>query len=216
LSERKENILETSIELFNQKGCMNTSTRHISDELGISVGNLYYYFKNKEDIIIAIYEEFMTLLSSQLTTLKEGVDMPFDFYNFLKDQMEYEKKYRFFRLEMASLYTTYPKVKNALEKGLEKKEQEIQQLYMHQMHYGYLIELDDSEMEYLCSNTWILNSQWELFWIIRKVQNEKTRRFQGVLNFLYFIKRYATKKALEESTLLSSIEYVKKEMQNVK
>ena len=216
MSERKENILETSIELFNQKGCMNTSTRHISDELGISVGNLYYYFKNKEDIIIAIYEEFMTLLSSQLTTLKEGVDMPFDFYNFLKDQMEYEKKYRFFRLEMASLYTTYPKVKNALEKGLEKKEQEIQQLYMHQMHYGYLIELDDSEMEYLCSNTWILNSQWELFWIIRKVQNEKTRRFQGVLNFLYFIKRYATKKALEESTLLSSIEYVKKEMQNVK
>lgn len=216
MSERKEKILETSIELFNQKGCMNTSTRHISDELGISVGNLYYYFKNKEDIIIAIYEEFMTLLSSQLTTLKEGVDMPFDFYNFLKDQMEYEKKYRFFRLEMASLYTTYPKVKNALEKGLEKKEQEIHQLYMHQMHYGYLIELDDSEMEYLCSNTWILNSQWELFWIIRKVQNEKTRRFQGVLNFLYFIKRYATKKALEESTLLSSIEYVKKEMQNVK
>lgn len=214
--KRKEKILETSIELFNKKGCMNTSTRHIADAIQISIGNLYYYFKNKEDIIIAIYEEFMDLLSGQLSTLKEDIDMPFDFYGFLKDQMEFERKYRFIRLEMANLYSTYPKVKEALEIGIEKKAQEIQKLYTHQMKYGYLIELDELELEYLCSNTWIINSQWELFWIIRKVENEELRIFQGVLNFLFFIKRYATQKALDKSTLLKSIKYIKEEMNDVK
>ena len=38
----KDKIIETSVKLFNEKGCLNTSTRHISNELGISVRNLYY------------------------------------------------------------------------------------------------------------------------------------------------------------------------------
>ncbi len=82
MSTRKEEILEKAVELFNEKGCINTSTRHIADTLKISVGNLYYYFKNKEEIIIAIYEEFMKILSGQLTTVKDGIDTPFDFYAF--------------------------------------------------------------------------------------------------------------------------------------
>ena len=35
MSNRKEDILETATRLFNEKGCMKTSTRHIADELGI-------------------------------------------------------------------------------------------------------------------------------------------------------------------------------------
>jgi len=216
LSNRKENILEIAIELFNEKGCMNTSTRHIADNLGISVGNLYYYFKNKEDIIIALYEDFMVSLSKQLTSVTDGIDEPFDFYGFLDEQMELERKYRFIRLEMGNLYSTYPKVKAALEIGFEKKQVEIKRLFLHQIKYDYLIKLDRSELEYLCSNVWIIGSQWEIFWIVHKVGNEKLRRFQGELNFLYFIKPYVTKKGLEKSNLLKSIEYVKKEIENVK
>lgn len=55
---RKEQILQTSLKLFNEKGCLNTSTRHIADELNISVGNLYYYFKNKEEIVIELFKIF--------------------------------------------------------------------------------------------------------------------------------------------------------------
>ena len=50
MATTKEKIIETSIKLFNEKGCLNTSTRHIADELGISVGNLYYHFKNNFSI----------------------------------------------------------------------------------------------------------------------------------------------------------------------
>lgn len=45
----------TSLQLFNERGISDVSLRTISDELGISVGNLQYHFKKREDIIEALY-----------------------------------------------------------------------------------------------------------------------------------------------------------------
>ncbi|WP_072681272.1 TetR/AcrR family transcriptional regulator [Arcobacter sp. LA11] len=216
MSNRKEEILEKSIELFNEKGCINSSTRHIADALGISVGNLYYYFKNKEEIIIAIYMKFMNILSEQLSTVKKGVDAPFDFYNFLNEHMELEKKYRFFRLEMNSILQNHPVLKKSLEEGIKKKSQEFKELYYHQINFGYMISLDEDEMDFIRSNTWIIGSQWELYWILMEVYDEKLRRLSGILNLLYFLKPYLTKKGLEESNLLSSIAHIKEEIKNAK
>lgn len=216
MSTRKKKILETSILLFNEKGCMNTSTRHIADELNISVGNLYYYFKNKEDIIIAIYDEFMSSVSEHLSTAKDDIDSVFDFYGFLNAQMELEKRFRFFRLELNTIYLNNPKLKVKIEQGILKKHDEFKRLYLHQMKYGYLKKMDNAELEFFCSNTWIIASQWELYWILMKYENEKLRRLHGVLNLLYFTKPYLTQKGLEESTLLDSITYIKKEISDAK
>ena len=50
-------ILETARRLFNERGFNAVSTHDIAEALGISKGNLTYYFKKKEDIIEAILEE---------------------------------------------------------------------------------------------------------------------------------------------------------------
>jgi AcrR family transcriptional regulator len=216
LSNRKEDILEKAIELFNKKGCITTSTRHIADSLGISVGNLYYHYKNKEDIILDIYNQFMEIISEHLGSVKDGISSAFDFYDFLDTQLEIERKYRFLRLEMNALYANYPNIKEELEISILTKSEEFRVLYNHQIKYGYMKKLDENEMSFIISNTWIIASQWELFWILKKYENEKIRRLHGVLNLLYFIKPYLTIKGLEESNLLTSIEYVKKEIKNAK
>jgi len=212
LSNRKEEIIETAIELFNEKGCDKTSTRHIAAKLDISVGNLYYYFKNKEDIIIEIYQNLMKILSEYLSVVKDGIDSAFDFYEFLSHQMEIEKKYRFLRLEMNSLFLNYPKVKEVLQKGVLEKTKEFKALYSHQIKYGYMNPLDNHEMEFIRANTWVIAVQWELYWVLMNESNEKRRRLKGVLNMLYFIKPYLTKRGLEESNLLKSIDYLKEEL----
>lgn len=215
MSDRKDKILETAVKLFNEKGCMKTSTRHIAEELGISVGNLYYYFKNKEDIIIDIYEKYMESISGYLTSIKDEIDAPFDYYALFSSQMELEKKCNFLRLEISNLYKTYPKVKEAIEKKVIEKAEELNHLFLHQIKYGYMIKLDKKELEFICSNTWVIGSQWELYWIFTKFENEKLRKLHGILNLLYLLKPYHTQKGLEESNLLNSITHIQKRIDNI-
>ena len=51
----KDKIIQASIELFNLLGERNVSTNHIAAHLNISPGNLYYHYRNKDDIIRSIY-----------------------------------------------------------------------------------------------------------------------------------------------------------------
>jgi AcrR family transcriptional regulator len=52
----KDKIIQGAIELFNSQGERNVSTNHIAAHLGISPGNLYYHYRNKDDIIRSIYK----------------------------------------------------------------------------------------------------------------------------------------------------------------
>src|SRR2546429_8931361 len=56
----KERIVETAIRLFNEQGTGAISTNHIAEALSMSPGNLYYHFRNKEEIIRAILERMIT------------------------------------------------------------------------------------------------------------------------------------------------------------
>jgi AcrR family transcriptional regulator len=53
----RERILVAALRLFNAQGTGAISTNHIANELGISPGNLYYHFRNKEEIIRALFEQ---------------------------------------------------------------------------------------------------------------------------------------------------------------
>src|SRR5215210_3147598 len=51
----RDRIIDTAIRLFNEQGTGPVSTNHLAAALGISPGNLYYHFRNKEEIVRAVY-----------------------------------------------------------------------------------------------------------------------------------------------------------------
>lgn len=67
----RERILNCARELFNREGERNVTTNHIAAALSISPGNLYYYFRNKSDILLELYQQHRSKMLA-LLTLPEG------------------------------------------------------------------------------------------------------------------------------------------------
>jgi len=64
-----EQILETAKNLFIQKGYSGLSMREISDALGVSKAALYYYFKDKEQLFLAILTLYLDDMDTALVRI---------------------------------------------------------------------------------------------------------------------------------------------------
>jgi AcrR family transcriptional regulator len=52
--ERRDQILESAIKVFTRKGFADTRMDDVAADSGLSKGLLYWYFKSKEEVILAI------------------------------------------------------------------------------------------------------------------------------------------------------------------
>ncbi len=62
----KERIILESLELFNERGERNVSTNHIAAHLNMSPGNLYYHFRNKNEIVYQIFKNYELMVDAYL------------------------------------------------------------------------------------------------------------------------------------------------------
>ena len=206
----KDKIIETSVKLFNEKGCLNTSTRHISNELGISVGNLYYHFKNKEEILIEIFLRYVNAVFKEISFLNHSQDEIFLLKNFLVDTLDSNIEYRFLHLELNLLLISFSKFKTIMQEQLKLEIKMIKELLYHQMKYGYLKQLNEIEIEFLVSNSWILASSNLSYWNLLSdniIKNVK----KGSLNVYYLIKPYLTQKSLDDENIKVIEEFLLKD-----
>lgn len=93
----KEKIILTSIELFNKNGVVAVTTNHIAKELNISPGNLYFHFRNKEEIIRHIFK-IMGRETYALWNVKKGEKVIHPL-TLIEKNFELFWKYRFFHRE---------------------------------------------------------------------------------------------------------------------
>jgi AcrR family transcriptional regulator len=99
----RERILETSLRLFNDFGEPNVNTTIIAEEMNISPGNLYYHFKNKDDIINSIFQQFDREADRLLTVPGDRRPSVEDAWLFLHLLFELIWKYRFFYRDLNNL-----------------------------------------------------------------------------------------------------------------
>ncbi|KHE66856.1 TetR/AcrR family transcriptional regulator [Halobacillus sp. BBL2006] len=119
----KQKIMDISIHLFDKKGFTETSIQEIVDELGVTKGTFYYYFKNKQELLTNIHLNFIEyLLENQEEILNDDTkdsreklrSMIFMVINSIKNR---KKSARIFFREMRNLEDDY------LDQNIKKRDQ---------------------------------------------------------------------------------------------
>lgn len=73
--------MATALRLFAENGYDRTTMRAIAAEAGVSVGNAYYYFASKDQLIQGFYDE---IAKAHLTTARQAIEGERDFSARLK------------------------------------------------------------------------------------------------------------------------------------
>ena len=109
MANTKQKILRASIRLFNENGLANVRLQQIADEIGISVGNLAYHFKNKGAIVSAVNEGLDKEIMEILSTYRLFPNL-LDFDNQLSKYYGFLQKYPFYFLDLQEIERAHPAI----------------------------------------------------------------------------------------------------------
>jgi len=134
--QTKEWILDTACRLFNEHGTAAISTKRIAKEMGISPGNLYYHFKNKEEIILALFD------ASKDAYMEDWVNREIPplqrFRDIARDVVMMWQDCRFFKKEMVMLIGNDPQLKQLYRELSENIRQKAGQLFQDLVEAGFV------------------------------------------------------------------------------
>ncbi len=118
----RERILNVSLRLFNEIGEPNVTTSAIADELNISPGNLYYHFRNKDDIVDALFEQFEREVDVLFDATEQREVNFEDAWLFLHLLFESIWRYRFVYRDLNDLLSRNRKLEVHFRTILERKQ----------------------------------------------------------------------------------------------
>lgn len=155
----RDRIIQASLDLFNEQGERNVTTNHIASHLGISPGNLYYHFKNKQQIIFDIYLEYEAKVDSNLQ-LPEGRDLTVnDKLIYLQAIFQGLWDYRFLHRDLQHLLQNDPDLHKRYNAFFKRCLSRTEMIFMA-LRSADIIAANDEELRALSLNTWILVTSW--------------------------------------------------------
>lgn len=93
--ESKQKILEAAQTVFAEQGYAQASMRTIAQAAGISVGGLYLYFKNKEELYLTLIQAWMDNLNGSTREALQKVDDPGESLKaFITISIDYAKRHK--------------------------------------------------------------------------------------------------------------------------
>ncbi|QYJ86086.1 TetR/AcrR family transcriptional regulator [Shewanella mesophila] len=189
----RDKIIHTSLALFNEHGERSITTNHIAAHLGISPGNLYYHFRNKEDIIRSIFTLYAQHLESGFQPY-EGEEVDVDLLIGYFDALFYTLWQ--FRFMYANLVIILGR-----DEELNRLYTETQQRFLtratsilSKLKQDGVLVIDDNEITPLADTIRMV----ACFWISNRLTHSatteitKTSLYEGLLRVLMIFKAYAT------------------------
>jgi AcrR family transcriptional regulator len=194
----RDRIVHASLELFNLNGEPGITTNHIAAHLGMSPGNLYYHFRNKEDIIRSIFDLYQQHLEKGFQPYEnKQVDMALLMGYF--DALFYTLWQ--FRFMYANLVIILGRDEELKQKYLGIQQQVLARSsnILQQLKKDKVLDIADDEITPLADTIRMIAG----FWISNQLTYSgaanitKSSLYEGLLRVLMLFKAYSTSDSLE-------------------
>jgi AcrR family transcriptional regulator len=162
----RERILETALALFNEFGEPNVTTQLIADEMGISPGNLYYHFHNKDEIIESLFADFERTIEETLAVPTHRRPDVEDIWLFLHLVFEAIWRHRFLYRDINELLSRNRLLEIHFQRILAHKVKTAASICQGLVVTGDM-RASSAEIETLAVNMTVLATYWLSFEFVR-------------------------------------------------
>lgn len=168
----RDRILVTSLELFNLCGEPNVTTIDIANEMDISPGNLYYHFRNKDEIISELFQTFEADILEVLESPTEpGLDM-MDYWMYVQLIFEKMWQYRFLYRDPITILERNDRLQKKFNRILDRKRAAARGVLL-MMREETLIQIRDDDLERLATNMLITATYWLNYQHLRNLGSQR-------------------------------------------
>lgn len=157
----RDHLIAVSLALFNERGPDRVTTAQIAEAAGINEGNLYYYFKTKQALILTIFDHFEAAVDHLLDRDRAAGD-PAAYVAFLTDWFEIVWTYRFLYRDFMGLIATAPELRRRIRAISDRIRTPVRQLVEHMRAAG-LMDVSDDALDSLLHNVWIVSTYWVVY-----------------------------------------------------
>lgn len=158
-----DRIVQDSLKLFNEHGERNITTNHIAAHLGISPGNLYYHFRNKEEIVHQIFLSYRRFISERLAVPADRQMDVTDLVNYLETAFEAMWQFRFMFYDLPGLMARNPQLQADYHQFVNGELQTILEGHFREFIRLGLLKMDLEDIEPVSVNIWLVVKFWFAF-----------------------------------------------------
>jgi AcrR family transcriptional regulator len=184
----RERILDISLAMFNDRGEPNVTTNHIADELEISPGNLYYHFRNKEDIVENLFARYEEKIDRVMVAPDERLPNLEDIWLQLHLAFETMWEYRFVYRDLVDLTSRNRKLRMHFARILKRATENATDVLKGLVEAG-IMRASRAEIEATASNVILVATFWLSFNTVRGGALEKGSEdlTQGIFQLMMLI-----------------------------
>ena len=159
----RQRILETALLLFNDRGTSAVSTNHIAEAAGISPGNLYYHFHNKEEIIRMLFEQLFAAWDKAFELPSDRMPSITDVESMITANYQIIWQFRFAYRELAALLRNDAELQTRYRAVRQQGYDGFAALIKAYVAAGVLSPPGNpNELATLTELCWIVSEQWPI------------------------------------------------------
>ena len=133
MQEKKEKILECALDLFVEKGYVNTPVRDIIEKSGYGTGTFYKHFNNKEDLLKTLLTDFLEqIINSVNNYFKEEDDLYLRFIETKRVMLNVFIQNK----KLSEIFSRAPGISDAIDECLNEFDNKFLQFTSRNIQFG--------------------------------------------------------------------------------